>query len=65
MGADLRVIGEDIVNKAAVVGIERPDLERFARCFHPLGEAPDFFVQLVFLHGPEMRAVHFDAFGFR
>lgn len=63
MGGDLRIIGEDVVNETAVVSIERPNLKRFTRCLHPLGEAPDFFVQLVLLDRTEMRAIHLDPLG--
>ena len=63
MGNDLRVIGEDIVNQAAVVGVERADLEGLAGGFDPLGDALDFLCQLVFLDGAEMLAVHLDALG--
>ena len=61
MGNDLRVIDEDIVNHAPIVGIEGAEFEGLAGDFHPLGDATDFFPEVIFLHRAEMGTIHFDA----
>jgi hypothetical protein len=62
MGSDLRVIDEDIVDHAPVVGIERAEFEGFTGNLHPLGDGADFLPELIFLDGTEMGAIHFDTF---
>lgn len=56
-------IGEDIVDEAPVVGVERAHLDRLAARHDPLGDASDFLAQAVFLDRPEVAAVHLDTLG--
>jgi hypothetical protein len=49
------------VNHAAVVGVERAQLERLAGDFHPFGNAADFLFELIFLDRAKVGTIHLDA----
>jgi len=61
MGYDLGIGGEDIIHQAAIVGIERANIERFSARFDSLCQAFDFLVEVIFLDGAVMGAIHLDS----
>ncbi|MCU0752267.1 MAG: hypothetical protein MUC40_04415 [Akkermansiaceae bacterium] len=64
VGFDLRIVDEQVVHHAAVVGIERAELVGLAGFLDACGDFADLLRHLVLADGAEMLAVHLDALRF-